>query len=298
MRIPDFFIVGAPKSGTTAMYTYLKQHPEIFMPEKKESHFFGTDLHSSLFIRDRTEYLSLFSRVKDEKRVGESSVWYLYSKKAATEIKEFSPSAGIIIMLRDPVDMLYSQHSQFLYNGNEEIACFEDALNAEEDRKRGLRVPPSVHFVESLFYKETAKYTDQVRRYFDVFGSENVHVIIYDDFKGNVASTYRECLRFLGVTEDFLPEFKAINPNKRVRSNALRNLLQNPPQIVKSFGRLFVSGPVHQKLIKNLTSFNRKYESRPPMDSGLRSKLQVEFAPEVERLSRLVKRDLTHWCKT
>lgn len=268
------------------------------MPEKKESHFFGTDFNSPKFIRDRKLYLALFSEAKDERRIGESSVWYLYSKKAAAEIKEFSPSAGIIIMLRNPVDMLYSQHSQFLYNGNEDIACFEEAINAEEDRKRGFRIPPYVHFVESLFYKETAKYTDQVRRYFDVFGRENVHVIIYDDFKSNVAGAYRECLRFLGVTEDFRPEFKAINPNKRVRSNALRNFLQNPPQIVKSFGRLFVSVPLHQKLVKNLTSFNRKYESRPPMDAGLRSKLQAEFAPEVERLSGLLKRDVTQWCKT
>src|SRR3989339_415720 len=137
MRKPDFFIVGAPKSGTTAMCTYLKQHPEIFMPEKKESHFFGTDLNSPRFIRDKKIYLSLFSKAKDERRVGESSVWYLYSKKAASEIKEFSPSASIIIMLRNPVDMLYSQHSQFLYNGNEDIACFEEALNAEQDRRRG-----------------------------------------------------------------------------------------------------------------------------------------------------------------
>lgn len=298
MRIPDFFIVGAPKSGTTALYTYLRQHPEIFMPERKESHFFGTDLHSPLFIREKEQYLLLFSGAGDEKRIGESSVWYLYSKKAASEIREFSPCADIIIMLRNPVDMLYSQHSQFLYNGNEDIACFEEALDAEEDRKHGLRVPPGVHFVESLFYRKTVKYTEQVRRYFDIFGREHVHIIIYDDFEGNVSGAYRECLRFLGVTEDFRPEFKIINSNKRVRSNALRNFLQNPPRIVKSFGRLFVSHSRHQKLLKDLTSFNKKYESRPPMDAGLRRKLQAEFAPEVERLSGLLKRDLSHWCKT
>lgn len=131
-KTPNFFIVGAPKCGTTAMHIYLRQHPEIFMPEKKESHFFGSDLNSQYFIRDREKYLSLFSEAKDVKRIGEASVWYLYSKQAAYEIKEFSPSASIIIMLRNPVDMLYAQHSQFLYNGNENIASFEDALNAEK----------------------------------------------------------------------------------------------------------------------------------------------------------------------
>ena len=298
MRKPDFFIVGAPKSGTTAMCTYLKQHPEIFMPEKKESHFFGTDLNSPMFIRDKEIYLSLFSKAKDERRVGESSVWYLYSKKAASEIKEFSPSASVIIMLRNPVDMLYSQHSQFLYNGNEDIACFEEALNAEQDRRRGLRIPPGVHFVESLFYRETIKYTEQVQRYFNIFGRENVHIIVYDDFKNNVAKVYRECLCFLGVTGDFQPEFKTINPNKRVRSNTLRNFLQNPPQIVKSLGKALVPRDLQQKLGKKLTSLNIKYESRPPIDTELKRKLQAEFTPETERLSELLRRDLTHWCKT
>ncbi|MCF6153707.1 MAG: sulfotransferase [Candidatus Brocadia sp.] len=298
MRIPDFFIVGAPKSGTTAMCAYLRQHPEIFIPGKKESHYFGTDLNSPRFIRDREIYLSLFSGAKDEKRVGESSVWYLYSKKAASEIKEFSPSASIIIMLRNPADMLYSQHSQFLYNGNEDIACFEEAINAEDDRKRGLRIPPGVHFIESLFYRETVKYTEQVQRYYNVFGRENVHVIIYDDFKVDTINVYRENLRFLGVTGDFQPEFKTINPNKRVRSNILRNLLQNPPQIARVLGKFFVTHTLHQWFVKKLTSFNREYESRPPMDTELRKRLQAEFASEIERLSELLRRDLTHWCKT
>lgn len=298
MRIPDFFIVGAPKSGTTAMCAYLRQHPEIFMPGKKESHFFGTDLNSPRFIRDREIYLSLFSWAKDEKRVGESSVWYLYSKKAASEIKEFSPPASIIIMLRNPVDMLYSQHSQFLYNGNEDIACFEEAINAEDDRKRGLRIPPGVHFIESLFYRETVKYTEQVRRYYDVFGRENVHVIIYDDFKMDTVNVYRENLRFLGVRGDFQPEFRTINPNKRVRSNILRNLLQNPPQIARVFGKFFMTHTLHQRFVKKLTSFNMKYETRPPMGTELRKRLQAEFALEIEQLSELLRRDLTHWCKT
>lgn len=298
MRNPDFFIAGAPKSGTTAMYMYLKQHPEIFMPEKKESHFFGTDLNSPMFIRNKEIYLSLFSGAKDERRVGESSVWYLYSKMAASEIKEFSPSASIIIMLRNPVDMLYSQHSQFLYNCNENISSFEEALNAEEDRRHGLRIPPGVHFVESLFYRETVKYTEQVQRYLNIFGRENVHIIIYDDFKNNTAKVYRESLQFLEVTEKFHPEFKTINPNKRVRSSKLRDFLQNPPWIAKSLRKVFIPRKLHQRLIKKLMFLNMKYDDRPPMDRELRMRLQAEFAEEVEQLSKLLRRDLTNWCRT
>src|SRR5882672_1680365 len=114
MRKPDCFIVGAPRCGTTAMYTYLGQHPEIFMSARKEPHFFGTDLSSPALVRDEQQYLSLFAKAQNEKRAGEASVFYLYSQRAAREIHAFCPSARIIIMLRNPVEMMYSLHSRHL----------------------------------------------------------------------------------------------------------------------------------------------------------------------------------------
>ena len=298
MKRPDFFIVGAPKCGTTAMYKYLKQHPEIFMPERKEIHFFGTDLKSKYFLREKDIYLSLFSKAKDEKRIGECSVWYLYSKKAAEEIKEFYPSARIIIMLRNPVDMLYSQHSQFIYNGNEDIVDFEDALNAEDDRKRGLRIPKSVHFVESLFYRETAKFSQQVKRYLNIYEKENIHIIIYDDLKRDTEEVYKKTLHFLDVNEGFLPELKIINPNKRARTKILRKLYSDQPLLTKSVGKILIPSAFRTKLLRALKKINTKYLPRPPMDAELRKKLQAEFAPEVENLSKLLGRDLTHWVLT
>src|ERR1051325_3379611 len=108
-RRPDFFIVGAPKCGTTAMNGYLRQHPQIFMPERKDITYFGTDLKFERSRISYDEYISLFQDANDALRIGESSVWYMYSKTAAEEIKSFSPSASIIVMLRNPVDMLYAQ---------------------------------------------------------------------------------------------------------------------------------------------------------------------------------------------
>lgn len=137
MKKPDFFIVGAAKCGTTAMYEYLKEHPEIFMPEDaKEPNYFGSDMNYKSSRLTEEQYLSLFSDAKNEKRIGEASVWYLYSKLAASEIKEFCPSARIIIMLRNPVDMLYSLHSELFYGADEDIEDFKTALNAEEVRKK------------------------------------------------------------------------------------------------------------------------------------------------------------------
>ena len=134
MKKPNFFIVGAAKCGTTSLYRYLRQHPDVFMPEQKEPNFFGSDLSYRFPRISQARYLSCFAKAKGETRIGEATTIYLYSEKAAEEIKAFSPEAKIIIMLRNPVDVLYSYHSQQLYSGNEDIPDFEEALRAEVDR--------------------------------------------------------------------------------------------------------------------------------------------------------------------
>lgn len=139
MRKPDFFIVGAPRCGTTSRKIYLDKHPEIFMALGREPHFFGTDFYSPSYILDERTYLSLFATANNEKRVGEKSVWYLSSKRATAEIKEFQTSASIIIILQNPVEMIYSFHNLLFNRGFEDLDDFKAALEAEEDRKRGLR---------------------------------------------------------------------------------------------------------------------------------------------------------------
>jgi hypothetical protein len=289
---PNFFIVGAPKCGTTAMNDYLAQHPEIFIPEIKEVHFFGSDLHFSKgALRDEAAYLALFAGATEPRR-GEASVWYLYSRRAAAEIHAFSPDAKIIVMLRDPPDMLYSQHSQFLYNGNEDLTDFRAALAAEDERRAGRRIPKSAHLVEGLFYSETVRYAEQLARYFDRFGRENVHVILYDDFRSDLAGSYRETLRFLGVREDFAPEFAVVNPNKRARSALLRDFVQAPPERVKRLARLFFPRDLRQRVMKGLDKANIRYEARPPLEPALRAELSARFAPEVRALEQLLGREL------
>lgn len=295
LKKPDFFIVGAPKCGTTAMNDYLRQHPEIFIPDAKELHFFGSDLN---FRRQRItleQYLSYFSGVQNEKRIGESSVWYLYSKVAATEIKEFCPSARIIIMLRNPVDMLYSLHSQHLFNGREDIEDFGDAMEAEVDRKNGIRIPKGKFLIEGLFYREVAKYTTQVQRYLNIFGKEKVHIIIFDDFKNNTDDVFRETLRFLEVDESFQPDFRVINPNKRLCSKALKELIQEPPWTVRGLVKTLLPRQFRRKLQKSLMRLNVRYERRQPMDPELRRKLQAEFVQEIKQLSILLGRNLICW---
>jgi hypothetical protein len=213
MGRPNFFIVGAPKCATSALSEYLKQHPDVFMSEEKEPHYFCTDIKTPRGIVNEEKYLALFADSGDAKRSGEASVLYLYSENAASEIKAFSPEAKIIIMLRNPVDMMYSWHSERLYVGHETIEDFEAALEAEEDRKKGLWNPPCDYSVKVFFYRDIARFSAQVKRYFDVFGRNNVHVIIFDDLKKDIAKVYRNTLEFLEIDPTFQPEFPVVNPN-------------------------------------------------------------------------------------
>ena len=141
LKRPDLFIVGAFKAGTTAMYEYLRVHPQVFMSVPKEPMYFGADLTPRYRRMTDDEYLALFTDATPDQRAGEASPWYLYSKDAPREIFDFAPSAQAIVLLRNPVDVMYAQHSQLVFNRREDIVDFGEALAAEDDRLAGRRIP-------------------------------------------------------------------------------------------------------------------------------------------------------------
>jgi len=191
--------------------------------------------------------------------------------------------------------MLYSLHGQFLSRtGREDIVDFEQALEAEEARRRGLRLPRGVGFPNWLFYSEIPLYTEQIQRYIDVFGWQQIHIIIFDDIVNEVEQVYRELLRFLEVDDEFSPTYVVRNTSKSLRSAHFHKFLQ--ASWTAGIARTILPSPVRQSVKRRLRSWNRKDEPRPPMDSHVRERLKRQFAPEVERLSRLIDRDLSHWC--
>jgi len=297
-RRPDFFLVGAPKCGTTAMHAYLRLHPEIFMPRGKEIHYYGSDLSSLASQLTAEKHAALFADAGASRRVGETCIWALYSRLAAAEIRRELPRAKIIAMLRNPVEMVYAQHSELVYQWVEDIVSFPRALAAEEDRKRGRRLPKSAYPVPPciLFYREVAKYAEQVERYLDAFGPEQVHVIIYDDFQSDSRGVYRAVLEFLGVDAGHRIDLPVINPNKRIRSVRLRKLLHRPPPALRRFCRTIIpSAAARRRWFERLDGWNVGFRPRPPMGEKMRRRLQAEFAPDVKRLSHLLGRDLMHW---
>ncbi len=304
---PNFFIVGAPKCGTTSLHEYLQRHPDIFMPYYKEPHFFGSDLEGSRFhhFRGKPErYLKLFRDARGQKRIGESSPWYLASQRAAAEIYAYDPKAKIIVMLRSPIDMMYSMWSQFRYSGNEQIDSFDEALAAEPARRAGQRIRRAAHCITGLQYRQMARYSQQLPRYFEVFGRENVLVIIFDDFRSDTAGVFRTVCEFLCVDSSLPMRFDIRNPNKETRLAWLQQLIVGSGfSLMLLKDRLTYLATTHTlvpyryrtRAVEGVIAAYTRYERRSPLTPELRGSLQEEFRGEVAALSQLLGRDLSHW---
>jgi hypothetical protein len=298
---PDFFIVGAPKCGTTAMSDYLGAHPDIFMA-RKEMHFFGRDLRfaSHFYRRAESEYLAEFAGRDPQQRAGEASVWYLFSTMAAAEIRKFNPSARIIIMLREPADMMYSLYHYFRYDGNEPLSTFAEALQAEPVRRAGQGLGRQTYFAQGLAYRDTARFARQVRRYFTAFGRERVRVVLYEDLAADAAAVYRDTLNFLQVDPAFrLPHFPRVNPARKIKSAALQAVINAPMarSAALAMRPLMPKGifDALERTQSTLRGLNSSTERPQPLAPELRSGLRREFAAEVSELGKLIGRDLSHW---
>ena len=289
----NFLIVGAPKCGTTAMWRYLNQHPDIFMSPRKDIHFFGRDLDFTK--RDRfnlQEYDSFFTGCK-QKAIGEASVWYLYSKTAAQEIATYNPDMKIIIMVRDPIQLMYAHYTQLKLNGlgDEDISSFEDALKAEPYRKKGQRIPKHNSIPSTLLYTKVASLSEQIQRYFDHFPCEQIHIIFQEDMKLCMPELYHKTLNFLGVDSDFTTNFSRVNSHKEIRSEGLRRMIGAIPQPLKK--RLPNQARAHFR--KLMRRFNTRHAQRSPLDPHLEQRLRHDFKDEICTLELLLQRDLTHW---
>ena len=303
MRKPDFFIVGAPKCGTTALFRYLALHPEVFVPETKELNFFCTDLHApsrsgKASVLNQADYLVHFAEWGREMRGGEASPWYMYSEQAAENIRAFSPAARIIIMIRNPVDMVYSMHSQLVNSGLENLLSFEDALAAAQDRREGRRLPMrdfDLDLGKLLQYQKIALFSDQILRYKQAFGTEQVLILLYDDFSRDLKNTYKQTLRFLGVDDVHQPDFQVVNANRTIRSRAVWRVASFRPPIMRRVIRAVLPDSYRMRLHGMIARVNTVERPRLPMKSDTLAYLQQLFTPEVARLSELLGRDLMPW---
>ena len=296
---PNFFIVGAPKCGTTALYEYLRVHPNIFLPKVKEPHFFAKDLGTYPYIKTLEEYTALFAASGSQHTsIGEASVYYLRSSVAIPNIREFNPDARIIAMFRNPVEMVHSLHAQLLYVSEETASDFETAWRLQEQRSRGIGLPKGSRGAFLLQYADVGRFGTQTRRLLATFPASQVKLILYDDFTASPQKIYEEVIDFLGVPHDNRSEFPRINDSKRARVTWLKDFLRKPPPLLRQ-GYRTVKGAMGVKLIddikREIVGRNTVKEARQPLSPEFRAELADSFRDEVALLSRLLNRDLSHW---
>jgi hypothetical protein len=303
-RLPEFFIAGQPKSGTTALYEMLKEHPQVFLPDRKEPRFFASEMYH----RDPPrpggtpatleEYLSWFEDARPDQRVGEASPWYLWSRVAAGRIAEVQPQARIIAILREPASLVRSLHLEFVQLYVETETDLRRAVALEQDRREGRNVPRHTYWPQMLQYAEHAQTVDQLRRFHAAFPPEQILTLIYDDFRSDNEATLGRVLRFLDVDDSIPLEVKHANPTVRVRSGKLHELV-HAVQVghgpISHAVKASVKAVTPRRLRRNALLATQKrivWREPEPPDEEFTLELRRRFKPEVEALSEYLDRDL------
>lgn len=312
MKLPNFFIVGSAKSGTTSIYNYLKQHPDIFMSPIKETHHFSTDIDSSkfrpdyaanlninidswlngdqkkeifhAFVKDWDKYLKLFKNSENQKAIGEVTNSYLYSKEAAKNIRIKFPEGKIIMILRNPVERAFSHFLMDLKSGLETGSFLEAFKKDMAKSNKGWGI--------SNVYYEIGMYYEQVKRYLTVFPQEQIKIILYDDYRNDAIKTLKEICNFLNIDSNFEFEFsKEHNKAMIPKSGAVALMMRQKG--LKAFAK-----KIFPKSWKNIISkifFTNK--NLPKLSVDDRKYLIELYKEDIQKLSQLINRDLTSWVK-
>jgi hypothetical protein len=309
---PNFFIVGAAKAGTTSLYHYLAQHPDVYMSPIKEPNFFATDIdHEAIrpqvkdrirllnideflkgsmskgihraFISKPSDYFALFRFADGKKAIGEASASYLFSQTAAQEIYKYNPEAKIIILLRNPVQRMYSH---YLMDKRMTVTTlsFEDAI--EEDKKTKVR-----KWAAASLYLELGEYYQQVKRFKELFPEKNVLVLLSEELKSNPVETIRQVYKFLNIDEHFQPDFtREFNTAVVARNSLLQKIISINYLRVK-IRRLFKNTGL-KKHIKQAV-FTKPEEAQMPIETKI--KYTEYYKSDILKLSELIQKDLHKW---
>jgi hypothetical protein len=311
-RVPDFFIVGHAKSGTTALYEMLRRHPEIYMSDVKEPQYFARNRQAftggassfeqtGRFSLTFEQYLDLFTTARSDQLIGDASTFHLWSPIAPAGIAEAQPAARIIAILREPASFVRSLHLQMIENHAESEKDLRRAIALEDERRAGRHIPRYAHWPSALIYTERVHYVEQLRRYHAVFPPDQILTLIYDDFRRDNEATVRRVLRFLELDASLPIELIDTKPSVRVRSVHLDTMLRAVSE------RRGLAGRTLNATVRALTTRRargvlyplrrRVLYGRPrPADEPLMNELRHRFKGEVVALSEYLDRDLvTLW---
>lgn len=302
MTLPDFLVIGAAKSGTTSLYNYLSQHPQVFMSPRNEVNFFALetmdlDAHfrgpvdrptlDGHCVTTLPAYESLFAAAKPGQRVGECSPLYLVAAESVDRIALHTPAARLIAILRHPTDRAYSNFLHHRRAGIEPLADFAQALAAEPERlAQGWGPWPF------WGYRQTGCYAEQLARYFTAFDRSQILVCLYDDLKRDSAALMHRVYSFLAVDPEFRP------------ATAVRHNVGGQPRLPWLHGLMATPNPA-KSVVNALTPSRARRRVRdrilgwnvatPPLDADLRRELDAGYCLEIARLQELTGLDLSGW---
>lgn len=296
--LPNFLIIGAAKSGTTALYENLKLHPEVFLSNIKEPNFFvlknpeykfnKKTINSSYyksFVYSLDDYVSLFTNAGGFKAVGEASPIYLYEKCAPLEIKKVIPNTKLIVILRNPIERAFSNFSMHMAGlGLETTNNFFSALDFEEERIEK-------EWWWGFHYKKAGLYSEQLTRYFNNFDKEHILVLIYDDFKSYPNETYLKITQFLGIasfSNENTKKYYKVSKATKIRwiERVLRN--EKISMIMKS-----IMGRQAGKRVKEM--IRKKNKFKPKITEKEFMFLSNYYRNDIKKLEKLINRDLSKW---
>jgi hypothetical protein len=290
MIMPNFLIIGSQSAGTTSVYNYLKQHPQMYVSPIKETHFFVHDGQNLELLRHLTPgitslaaYQALFQDVSEHKAIGEASPLYLVDPHAAARIRHYLPEAKLIAILRDPAERAYTAYWMRVRDGRENRS-FEQAIDEE---MRGLDVA-------LRGYVRWGFYATHLKTYLALFDRAQLAICLFDDLRADPAEFMRELFRFLEVDDAFTPDTSVrYNASGSSRSKLLQPLFR------KSALTRILRRVLPQPLSRRAASFQERWRgrelSKPPMPPALRRRLVAEYRSDVLELQDMIKRDLSPW---
>ena len=298
MTMPTFLIIGAAKSGTTSLYAWLNQHPQIYMTPIKETNFFafegeklqypkGTicEIYLSNCLTSLESYRKQFQGVSTEIALGESSPSYLYHPKAAERIKHYIPDVKLIAILRNPVERAYSQFLHHARENFESCLDFSEALQQEKNRMRD-------QWWWGYFYQDIGFYHPQLKRYMDLFNKEQIRVYLYEDLRDNCRELLRDIFSFIEVNEQFIPDMSTRYNVTGIPKNRLLHDFLSKPHFLKSAFKEIIPQKLGSKITTNLRNSNLV---KPQFPEEVKQQLIQFYREDILKLQDLIQRDLTAW---
>jgi hypothetical protein len=295
--LPDFFVIGAPKCGTTSVYSYLKEHSQIFMPSLKEPHYFSTDFPELAQVSEPEHYRRLFAKAAPDSVIGEASVWYSFSQAAVANILAVNPATKFILMLRNPVDAAAALHSQFLRSGKENVIEFEEAWHLQFERRRGRSLPAYCPEPRCLQYREVFSYAPQLERLLGAVPAQRIKVYVFEEMFCEPRAFYVDLLTFLEVDDDHRQLFEVENSNREFRARWIAELLASIPESARDRlgGIRTMMHAIGLRPAELLLPAATRPARRRPLQKEFRRYLSAEFASDVEKLEEILGRPMVLW---